>query len=299
MLLKKNIPVRFIARKVWLEVIILSAATTIIYLLDKAGLPRPAVPISLITVLGTAISLVLAFRTNQSYDRWWEARSVWGAIVNDSRTLVRQAIAFTARHTDAQPVVRRIAMRQLAWCYCLEKSLRGKPPLEGLEPYLTADGSERAALADNKPNALLQQHSEDVQLLKDQDLIDGFALLQMDSTIARLCDHMGKCERIKSTVFPSTYSLYIHTFIYLFIFTIPFGLGAQFGISEVPLTTGIGIAFFLIEKTAMHMQDPFENRPTDTAMTTIATNIHRNILQMLGDTAGQPASHPPGPFYAM
>ena len=124
-------------------------------------------------------------------------------------------------------------------------------------------------------------------------------MMQLDNTITRLTDHMGKCERIKSTVFPSTYSLFIHSFIYLFIFTIPFGLGDQFGVAEIPLSTGIGIAFFLIEKTAMHMQDPFENRPTDTAMTTIATNIHRNIVQMTGATEGLPAPHPPGPFYAM
>ena len=300
MLLKRNIPVQFIIKKVWREAIILFLVTLGIYLMRLfEWWHRPALPLSLITVLGTAISLVLAFRTNQSYDRWWEARSIWGGIVNDSRTLIRQVVAFTGNQGPAKPIVNRIANRQIAWCYSLSQSLRGMDALDGLSAYLEPNELAAAGAADNKPNALLQQHSADVKGLQTMGAIDSFGMMQMDNTIGRLCDHMGKCERIKSTVFPSTYSLFIHCFIYLFIFTIPFGLGNEFGITEIPLTTGIGVAFFLIEKTAMHMQDPFENRPTDTAMTTIATNIHRNILQMTGASEGQPAPHPPGPFYAM
>lgn len=302
MLLKRKIPVWFIAKKVWFETLVLLAATTAIYALQHTGLlSRFSLPMSLLTVLGTAISLVLAFRTNQSYERWWEARSVWGGIVNDSRTLIRQLITFTrdGAHRADNVHLRTIALRHIAWCYCLGRSLRGLDPLAGLDAYVNSDELNAMASADNKPNALLLHHARDIRALHRAGAVDSFDAMQLDNTLARLCDHMGKCERIKTTVFPSTYSLFIHSFIYLFILAIPFGLGPQFGVSEIPLATGIGVAFFLIEKTAMHMQDPFENRPTDTAVTTIATTIHRNILQMLGDTSGIPDKHPAGPFYVM
>ena len=94
---------------------------------------------------------------------------------------------------------------------------------------------------------------------------------------------MGKCERIKNTVFPATYSLYIHFAMNLFIMLLPFGVIEYFGYMEVPLVIAIAASFMLIEKMAIHLQDPFENKPTDTPMTTISRNIEKDLKQMLND----------------
>jgi putative membrane protein len=91
---------------------------------------------------------------------------------------------------------------------------------------------------------------------------------------------MGKCERIKNTVFPVTYSLYIHLSLLLFIALLPFGVIEYFGMLEVPLVVAISACFLLIEKMAIHLQDPFENKPTDTPMTAIAKNIEKNLQQL-------------------
>ncbi len=92
---------------------------------------------------------------------------------------------------------------------------------------------------------------------------------------------MGQCERIKKTVFPATYSLYIRFAMYFFIMLLPFALIEFFGYMEVPLLVAIAASFLLIEKMAVHLQDPFENRPTDTPVTTIAGTIERDLLQAL------------------
>ena len=302
MLLKKHIPVTYVVSSVLRDGVLLTLLTATVFLWQRYGRGDFfTVPLPILTILGTAISLLLAFRTNQSYERWWEARVVWGGIVNDSRSLLRQVLAFAEGRTweKDHALVRRLARRQAAWCYCLGQSLRGQDALANLEGLLDPDELQALAHYDNKPNALLQYHARDLQALFKGGVIDSIQLTHLDGTLSRLCDHMGRCERIKTTVFLVTYSLFLRAFIYLFIFIIPLGLGSSFGASEIPFATCIGLAFFLIEKTATLMQDPFENRPTDTAMTTIATNIHRALMQMIGEPEHQPAPKPPELFYAM
>jgi len=100
---------------------------------------------------------------------------------------------------------------------------------------------------------------------------------------------MGKCERIKSTVFPETYTLYIKLAIYMFIAVFPFSLFGLFNYISTPIVIAIGTLFLLIEKMAVHLQDPFENKPTDTPMSTISVKIERDLMQMLLDDKGDTA----------
>lgn len=130
---------------------------------------------------------------------------------------------------------------------------------------------------------MLQLNASDIKQLKETNQLDIFSQLQLDNTLVRLCDSQGKSERIKTTVFPVTYRLFLHAIIYLFVVTIAIALRVD-GLFEIPLLVAISSAFFLLEKTATHMQDPFENRPTDTAMTAIAKTIEINIKQLLKES---------------
>uniref|UniRef100_UPI0030DC9F8D bestrophin family ion channel n=1 Tax=Zunongwangia profunda TaxID=398743 RepID=UPI0030DC9F8D len=135
----------------------------------------------------------------------------------------------------------------------------------------------------NIPNALLSQHSETLLKAKEIGMVNDFQQVQIDSTIARLCDSMGKCERIKNTVFPKAHSLLIHLIIYVFATMLPFGLSDNYLSVEIGLTIAIPIIFIAIEKTSILMQDPFENDPMDTPMTDLAQTIEINLKQMTGD----------------
>ncbi|HEV7347682.1 bestrophin family protein [Telluribacter sp.] len=295
MLLNKKVPVAYIINKVKFEFIfVLIISICVLFLTDIFQDILPEMPLTVPAFIGTAISILLSFKLNQSYDRWWEARKVWGSIVNDSRSFVIQLQMLAAKGNET--AIRTIAYRQIAWCYCLGQSLRGLNPLDNLEGLLSAEDLAAMKLHNNKSLALLQMHGRDIKELKENNQLDIFSQVQLDSTLVRLCEAQGKAERIKSTVFPVTYRLFLHYIIYLFVITLSISLEDVAGYFEIPLLMVLSMAFFLLEKSATHMQDPFENRPTDTAMTAIARTIEINIRQLLKET-DVPAPHQPEVFY--
>ncbi|GGB12441.1 MULTISPECIES: bestrophin family protein [Mucilaginibacter] len=288
MLLKENIPVKYVVGKIKNELLLVAVYAVAIALFHRF-LPeyRISIPIAVPAILATIISLLLAFRSNQAYDRWWEARSIWGAIVNDSRSLVRELITFldgdNAVCEEIEGFKKRFVYRQIAWCHGLSQSLRKQDPYAKNAHLLVDEEVKFTHRFTNMPNSLLKLHGLDLKLAYKNGWLNDYQQVQIDGTLNRLCDAMGKCERIKNTVFPVTYSLYIHFCLYLFIILLPFGLIEFFGMFEVPLIIAIAAAFLLVEKMAIHLQDPFENKPTDTPTTAISQTIERDLKQMLND----------------
>lgn len=297
MLLDKRIPFLYILNKVKYDLVyVLLVSLSVLFVTEWYREFLPEMPLTIPAFIGTAISILLSFKLNQSYDRWWEARKVWGSIVNDSRSLVIQLLTLTAKGDEA--TVKRIAYRQIAWCYSLGQSLRGLDPTENLGKFLSEEDLRMAARQQNKPLTLLHLHGKDIQYLKERNRLDTFSQLQLDDTLVRLCDAQGKAERIKTTVFPVTYRLFLHAIIYLFVITLSVSLKDVAGYFEIPLLLLVSAAFLLLEKSATHMQDPFENRPTDTPVTAIARTIEINIRQLLNET-DVPQPHAPQGFYVL
>ncbi len=287
MLLRSKIPLKYILGKIKVGLIGVSIyAIAIAILYDSFHVTRITIPLSVPMILGTVISFLLGFRSNQAYDRWWEARIIWGAIVNDSRTLARQVLTFVDNgyaSSEAQQFKERFIRRQMGWCFALSRHLRKQKPLTGIKSYMTEEEITQVSRYSNIPNAMLEMHGRDIQYALDAGWINQYQQVELDRTLSRLCDSMGKCERIKNTVFPATYSLYMHFAMNLFIALLPFGVIEYFGYMEIPLVIAVAASFMLIEKMAIHLQDPFENKPTDAPMTTISRNIERDLKQMLND----------------
>ncbi|MBF9238910.1 hypothetical protein I2I05_16015 [Hymenobacter sp. BT683] len=289
MLLDTKLPFRYIIKDILpdaIRVFLISVVFQLIKQFYSAWLPL--IPLQLPTVLGGSISLLLAFKISQSYDRWWEARKVWGSIVNESRTLVMQANSFLEADellpTGADTRLKTLAYRQIAWCYSLGQGLRGLDPMASIANYLPEHELEYMRLHSNKPLALLTLHSIQIKSWFQAKTINSFQQVQLDSTMVRLCEAMGQGERINSTVFPSSYRLLIYLFIYLFLVTLSLGLVETIGLWEVPLLLSISITYFLLERTARYLQDPFSNRPTDTPVTAIARTVEINLKQMLRES---------------
>jgi putative membrane protein len=296
MLLKDNIPVKYVVGKIKKELLLVGAyAVTIAAFHHFFPHLRISIPIAVPAILATIISLLLAFRSNQAYDRWWEARGIWGAIVNESRSLTRQLITFLDNSNEEEEQFKnRFVRRQIAWCYSLSQSLRGQNSYIRSIDFLVEEEVKFSRRFSNMPNSLLKLHGLDTRLAYKNGWLSDYQQVEIDRTLTRLCDAMGKCERIKNTIFPSTYSLYIHFCLYLFIALLPFGLIEYFGIFEVPLIIAIAAAFLLVEKMAIHLQDPFENKPSDTPTTAISQTIERDLKQMLndGNTEAVPVAKP-------
>lgn len=295
MLLDKKIPFKYIIGKVRVELVYILVIGILVNTITRLFVHViPAIPIVIPTFLGTAISVILSFKLSQSYDRWWEARKIWGSIVNDSRNLILQLKAFVS--SGQQQMVKRLALRQIAWCYCLGQSLRGTDPLTGLEHLISEDDHKSLADYSNKPLGLLSQHTDDLRALRESGEIDNYEHVQLNRTVVSLTNSMGMAERIKSTVFPATYKLFLHLIIYVFIVVLSISLRDLESYIEIPLLMVVAAFFFLLERTATHLQDPFSNKPTDTAMTAIATNIEINLKQLLR-LDGVPEPHRPEGFY--
>ncbi|HEY3404103.1 MAG TPA: bestrophin family ion channel [Ohtaekwangia sp.] len=145
---------------------------------------------------------------------------------------------------------------------------------------------------------MLQLTVKDLADLKHKDQLDAFSSVQVNTTVVNLTNAMGMAERIKSTVFPATYKLFLHGFIYLFVITLSISLTDIASYFEIPLLILISSAFFLLERTATHLQDPFSNRPTDTAMTAIASTIAINLKQLIQEKE-IPQPQQPEAFYLM
>jgi putative membrane protein len=297
MLLNKSIPITYIINKVKLDLVYVLMVSIIVLLITNSHQEMlPEMPLTIPAFIGTAISILLSFKLNQSYDRWWEARKIWGSIVNDSRSLILQLQTLVAKGNN--DLIKKMAYRQIAWCYSLGQSLRGLSPTEKLENYLSTEDLATIKAHTNKPLAILQLHAMDIKELRDSNQLDTFSHIQLDNTLVRLCDAQGKSERIKGTVFPVTYRLFLHGIIYLFVVTLSISLKDVAGYFEIPLLLLIAGAFFLLEKSATHMQDPFENRPTDTAVTAIARTIEINIKQLLNESS-IPQPYPANKFYLL
>lgn len=287
MLLKKNIPFKYIFGKIKWEMIgvtIYTVAVAIFYRIYD--LSAFSIPLAVPTMIITVVSLLLAFRSNQSYDRWWEARTIWGSIVNDSRTLARQVSSFIQENIPGDEMFffkSAFIARQIAWCVSLKNSLRGIDDISALEKYLTRDEVRQLKNYNNIPMALLLMHGQQLQSAYKKGWINSFQQVEMDNTLTRFSNSMGGCERIKKTVFPVTYSMYIHLSLMFFLMLLPFSLLEIFGIMTVPMVLAIAVVYFLIEKMAVHLQDPFENKPTDTPMTSICFTIERDLKQVIND----------------
>jgi len=311
MLLNTAFPLRYIFQRLRPDVGRVLLISVSFHLLKLAlGPYLPLIPLQLPTILGSLISLLLAFKTSQSYDRWWEARKIWGTIVNDSRTLVLQMRTFVA---DEQPVatadgeaaaappespLHTVARRQIAWCYALGESLRGLDPTATLRRYLRGPELAYVLPQTNRPLALLALHTAQLRSLYQQQALHPMQQLQLDATLVRLADAMGQAERIKTTVFPVSYRLLVHAFIYLFLLTLSLGLVKTIGLWEIPVLLVTASSFFLLERTARYLQDPFHNKPTDTPVTALARTVEINLMQLL-QQPDVPAELAPAAFYVM
>ncbi len=297
MLLHKRQSIFYILQKIEIEFFsTLVVALSVSFLTFTFSSAIPEMPISVPAFLGTAISVLLSFKLSQSYDRWWEARKIWGSIVNESRSFTMQLQSLVAKGNDND--IRQIAFRHIAWCFSLGQSLRELDPLKNLENYISEDEIKNISTHNNKPLALLQLNTLQIAALKNDGKMDIFSQIQLNKTLANFSNSMGMAERIKSTVFPVTYRVFLHFMIYIFVITLSISLGDVNPMFETPLLLIISSSFFVLEKTATLLQDPFENKPTDTAMTTIATNIEINIKQLLKEE-DIPNPFPASKFYSL
>lgn len=297
MIINRRTPIRFLLNEIKFPLLAVALLGAVFGTLSRQFPDHvPDITIQIATTLGIAISILLSYKINQSYNRWWEARTIWGAIVNDSRSLILQ-LQLYMEHDNGQ--IRKIAYYQIAWCSVLERSLRKQEVWSGLEDLLSDEDLSAIRRHSNIPLAISQLQTRVVKELYGENLVSEFARLQIERTLANLVASMGRNERIKNTVFPPTFGQILHIAIYLFAIFLSLSSSFQLNIVfQVIILTSVSMMFFLLEMMAHRLQDPFSNSPTDTPMTALSRTIEINIRQLLSERVIPKPVEPRG-FYIM
>jgi ion channel-forming bestrophin family protein len=242
-------------------------------LLDLLGLTFKSSTI-LHSLLGFVISLLLVFRTNTAYDRWWEARKLWGALVNNSRNF-----AIKAKSIFPESEHEYIKTLLANFCIALKHHLRSEGSLEKLienETFKVNTIANKQHVPNELANLLFAKTN---QLYKSQH-VSGDQLIILNNELTALTDITGACERIKNTPIPYSYSLFIKKFIFVYTLTIPFGLLGDFGYWVAPINMFIFYALTSLEVIAEEIEDPFGNESNDLPTDQIAKNIEKSITEI-------------------
>ena len=279
MLLRQNLSLYRLFKITWkidLLILCLSAAA---YYLDTRLIPEARVIPGIPALIGTALAFFIAFNNNQAYNRWWEARIVWGGIVNDSRSLSRTLLAYSGAPVSD---TRRILLRHIGFLYALKASLRNADN-DDYKNYLAAEDLERLEGARNIPNTLLNLQSYDLQQLSAGNDIDGFRFLALNELIRSINDGMGKSERIQKTVFPTTYLYFTTLFIWILVILTTMMASESVGALSIFFGWLIGFVFYSTHESGMNLMNPFELSPHGIPLNSITRNIEIDLLQSLGE----------------
>lgn len=254
-------------------------AVTIFYLKVSPDMRALELPFSL---FGSALALFIGFAVNASYARWWEARQLWGQLVNASRSMARQVLTLGAPgEVEGGELPGEIVRAQIAYVHVLRTSLRGQPLPPEAARYLPADMAAVLDGAVNKPNAILT----DIALLcaraRRLGLFDSFSQVRIETTLVDVANAQGGMERIKNTPLPSQYRFFPNAFARLFCVILPFAVVQNLGIYTPIGSALVGLMFLMAVQIGRDLMDPFANDIYDVPMSALCRNVEIDLLQMM------------------
>ena len=249
---------------------------------------------------GVAIGIVVGFRNSSAYARWWEARTLWGTIVNESRTLARQVLTTMSpeanttatEQAELAAVQRRLVLYQVAYVHALRQQLRGFDPVAAVAHLLPDEDSAKLAREKNLALTLQRRMSAMLIAARERGWLDQWAWQAIDASMAGLMDAQGGLERIKHTPMPKQFDFFPRLFVEIYCLMLPVGLVETLGWFTPLGSTLVGFMFLALEKIGNDLEDPFENTVYDVPMTAIATTIEINLRQLLGETELPPPEQP-------
>ncbi|WP_316803134.1 bestrophin family protein [Pedobacter nototheniae] len=234
------------------------------------------------TLFGIALALFLGFRNNASYERFWEGRKLWGALLNDTRSLARQAITISGYTTENQEVNNFVRLL-IAFTYALKHQLRGTEAKADMEQRLPANVVAEILPAQYKPILLLKKMGVWVQDAKLSGKIDSIIQATFEENFNKLSDIVGGCERIASTPIPYSYRVLLHRTVYLYCFLLPFGLVDSLGWLTPLIVVFIAYTFVAFEAIADEIEEPFGTEANDLALNSMCEMIESTLLEMAGE----------------
>ena len=321
MLTKRNFDITGLLRFTGFHIIWLSAYSIVAVLIyDTAGVTAMGIPWLPVSLVGTAVAFYVGFKNNSSYDRMWEARKIWGAIVNDSRSF-GIACKNLIKNDQDKTIVKKLIYRHIGWLYTLRGQLLKPTPWEHinanfivrtmvirrikdhgvgmydieshekqLEELLDPEENKNIHTASNMATQIIDLQAATLADLNEKDQLNNFRHMNMQSLLYKLYDHQGKSERIKNYPFPRQYASIGFFFVVIFILLLPFSLIPEFkdlpGVTvwhSIPFSVLVSWVFLMMELVGDYSENPFEGMANDVPMLSIVRNIEIDLREMLGE----------------
>jgi len=232
------------------------------------------------SLMGVALAIFLGFRVNASYDRYWEARKLWGATLVEARNLARQALTLPAPGVDARPFVLGI----VGFAAAMRNQLRDQSRDIGLAGLLPEALIAQVRTARTGPSLVLLWLARWLREHRVAGRLDPILAQQMEMTLDRLGGALGGCERIANTPLPFTYSVILHRSVYLYCMMLPFGLVDGIGPVTPVVVAFVAYTFFAMEALSDEIEEPFGLMPNDLALDAMVTGIEASLREMLDET---------------
>lgn len=251
-------------------------------------------PFGVVAMLATALAIFLAFRNNSAYDRWWEARKIWGGIVNASRTFGRQVMSLTSLSREASDRLaefqRELVYRHLAWINVLRLQLRRESDWGEIKSFLTTE--EYQWVMDRQNHATQLVHKQGIRIVEGHQagmITESRYVEMLDRTLTSLFELQGRAERIKNTPLPRQYDYFPRVFLFLFVSLLPSGMITELekvgsAWMVIPLATTVSCVFYVLMRVGEFNEDPFEGRFSDTPMAALCRTIEIDMREQLGET---------------
>jgi ion channel-forming bestrophin family protein len=270
-----------------LVLVLYDLAVVVVYkVLHWDWVALPHIPL---TLFGSAIGIIVAFRNQSSYARWWEARTLWGGIVNNSRSWARQVTTVmmplnAAEAEELKVVQRRLVYQQIAYAYALREQLRGLEPWDLLKPLLSEQELHELRDEKNIPLAIQQQMGALLRHCQVRGWVDIAHWRALDANLDDLVDAQGGTERIKNTPMPKQYDYFPQLFVQMYCVMLPLALVMNMGWYTPLGSTLVGFIFLALDKIGRDLEYPFDNTVYDVPMNFLTTTIEINLRQLLGET---------------
>lgn len=230
------------------------------------------------SLLGFVLSLLLVFRTNTAYDRWWEGRKLWGDLVNNSRNLMLKLNAYIPAEKKELKNNFRILISN--YPFALKEHLRGGFKEELLEDHPNYRVGDLKSY-NHIPNRIAQQLYIEIENLKKENIISEEKIIVLNEELRSFTNIVGACERIKATPIPYSYSTFIKRIIFLYVITLPIGLVDDFKWASIPMVLFVFYAFASLELIAEEIEDPFGYEDNDLPTDEIADRIKKNLQEII------------------
>ena len=296
MIVKKNFNLLIVISNIRNETLITLIVSSTIWFLSINNIIEISLPWSIAAILGSALAIFIAFRNQSSYGRWWEARTIWGGIINNSRILARQIINNVDASVETGKIKveegtvfkKELLYRQIAFAHALRIHLRKETDFGVLKDFISENEFADIVKRENKPNILLTNQGKRIKDGISKDYLGAFDNISIEPNMASFNNWQGACERIKNTPLPMNYQYFTKLFLYVFIFILPLSLLNDFEKLKVeylivPVSFIISFVFAVMNRVGEINENPFENQMQDIPMTALCNTIERDLKEMLNE----------------